>query len=143
MTVTELASSLGYGVRFTKYTIPYTDLAAVAATSATLTLFTLPQGAIVLATRLKHTVAFAGPSITDMSCVVGIAGTTNLYAADLDIDAAVADTTLNQAGVPAAAGHAAVAVIMTIGSTGANLSVLTAGSVDFYIAYLSVTTPSA
>jgi len=144
MEVTNLLSQLGAGLKIVKYTITYKDANDTAGTSKTITLFTLPQGAMVLACRTKHTVAFAGASITDMSFVVGIAGTTNQFAADLDIDAAVANTTLNQANGPTSAvGHAKIDVIATIGSTGANLTALTAGSVDVYLVYVDITTPNA
>lgn len=121
----------GNGIKWLRFVLAYNDpLVAVAAASATITLFTLPANAIVLATRTKHSVAFAGTSITDMSFVVGISGTTNMFATDLDVDAAVAATTLVQLGIPTAAvTAAAIDVIATIGSTGANLSALTAGSV--------------
>lgn len=125
-----------------KFTIGYADCSA-ADTTKTITLFTLPKGAVPLCTRTKHTVAFAGAGITDASFVVGISGTTNWLATDLDIDAAVANTTLVNLGVPTSnVGHAAVALIATVGSTGANLSLLTAGSVDTYLYYIEMDTPA-
>lgn len=137
----EIAVNLGNGLVGKKFTIPYTELTGVADTTATVPLFTLPAGAHVVSARQKHSQAFAGTSITDMSCVVGKAGTTNWLLTDLDIDAAVADTTLVQVnGHPTTSGHAAVAIIATIGSTGANLSALTAGSVDIWIYYIYPTT---
>lgn len=137
----DIAVNLGNGIVGKKFTIPYTELTGVADTSATVPLFTLPANAIVVAARQKHSVAFAGDSISDMSSVVGKSGTTNWLLTDLDIDAAVADTTMVTAGVPTSNnGAAAVDIISTIGSTGANLSALTAGSLDIWIFYIYPTT---
>ncbi len=151
MESTILGLKLDGQLTYRKFTITYKDVNTVANTTATLNLktpdgrdYVLPQGSIVLAARAKHSVAFAGGAISDMSFVVGKAGTTNWLITDLDIDAAVADTTLVNLGTPTSnVGHADVALIATIGSTGANLTALTAGSVDVYLLIAEVTTPSA
>lgn len=137
----EQAAALGTGVQITKFTIPYTELTGVADTTAIVPLFTLPANGVIFWARSKHSVAFAGPSISDASFVVGKTGTTNWVLTDLDIDAAVADGTLVHLNGPTAnMGAAAVGIIATVGSTGANLSVLTAGSVDVWICWFNPTT---
>ena len=133
MTTETIAMDIGNGTRWTKYVIDYKDLNGTAGTSKTIDLFTLPKGGYILKARSKHSTAFAGSGITDMSCIVGSAGFTNWVLADLDIDGTVSDTAFNEGNMPTHPGHAAMTIQAIIGSTGANLTALTQGVVEIFI----------
>lgn len=125
------------------FRITYEDLNATAGTSKTLTLFTLQKGGLIIWCKAKTSTAFGGGAISDMSCVIGVSGATNCIMTDLDIDAAVADTTCSSGvpATPASLGQSAKDIICTIGSTGANLTALTAGVLEVWILVYNTPTP--
>lgn len=150
---TDLTTSLAGNTSYVKWTIGYQDLSA-AATTQTINLpwnaqavnpqnFTIPQGGKMLGVMVHHTVAFAGPSITAMTVSVGVSGTATFFTAAFDVFQAVANTTLQETAMFKSGSLVAVPVTVTFTSTGANISVLTAGSVDIYMNVLNCTSPSA
>jgi hypothetical protein len=150
---TDLTTSLAGNQSYTKWTVGYQDLGA-AATTQTINLpwnagavnpqnFTIPRGGKLLGVMIKHTQAFAGPAISAMTVSVGIAGSVTLFTAAFDIFQAAADGTLSETALFKSGSIAPVPVTLTFTSTGANISVLTAGSVDVYLLTLNCTTPSA
>lgn len=105
-----------------------------AATTKSLTLFTLPAGGIIHACKIKPSVAFVGPSVTACTIQVGIAGTTNKYGSALDCVPAVSATNFGIDYTNGSESHTATtAILVKATATGANLSVLTAGAVDIWV----------
>jgi hypothetical protein len=116
-----------------KYTVGYADLSA-AATTNNGTLFSLGAGEIIHATQIKHSAAFVGASVTALTISVGIAGTLAKYAAAYDVVPAVSATAFQLSTTVGKESHtAATAIKWAAVATGANLSVLTAGSVDIWV----------
>lgn len=115
----------------TKYTVPYTSV-QTAATTNSVTLFTLPAQGKITGLTIKHSTAFAGTSITAVTASVGKSGSTSAYAAAFNILQAVSSTAFQDDGGHFSADFASHAVTATFTSTGANLSALTAGSVDIW-----------
>ncbi len=129
-----------------KYTVALADIVAGGAfTTVDINLDTLPAGAIHLASRIKHSAALVGPSIS--------AGTARLYfnatalgSGALDIFQAPGTTeaTHDITSVTPVAGSIASTgniLMMRVTSTGANLSVATAGSIDASIEYIVMALP--
>ena len=115
-------------------TLTYADF-STAGTSQAANLFQLPAGAMIHATRIKHSVAFAGGAISAYTVAVGISGTANKYAAAFNVHQAVGNTAF-QDSTPSALGAETLAsatqIIATATSTGANTNAATAGSVDVW-----------
>lgn len=104
-----------------------------AALTLNINLFSLPAAAIIHATRIKHSVAFAGTSITAVNLSVGISGTVAKYASAFDIFQAVSATAYqNSATFNSESFTASTQITATITSIGANLSALTTGNVDIW-----------
>lgn len=146
---TGIALDNGGKLTYKKFTLDYATIAAIGdATSGNVTLFTLPQAGFIVYVRVKHTAQFVGVGGT-FKVSVGTSGSATLFTAqtgDLVATAVAATTYTENAGssVPHSAGtHAAVAIVANCVSSSGNLSGLTAGSVDIYVAYANVTTPSA
>lgn len=116
-----------------KYTVAYTDL-QTAATTNNGTLFSLGAGEIIHATKTKHSTAFVGASITALTISVGITGTLAKYSAAYDVVPAVSATAYQLSTTIGSESHtAATAIKWAAVATGANLSVLSAGSVDIWV----------
>lgn len=116
-----------------KTTIPYTSF-STASTTNSITLLSLPAGGVIHGVKIKHSTAFAGTGITDMTVQVGISGSLNKYASAFDVFTAVSNTNFQLSNVVGSENHGAATTILITGtSTGANLSALTAGSVDVWV----------
>jgi hypothetical protein len=115
----------------TKYTVPYTSV-QTAATTNSVTLFTLPAQGKITGLTIKHSTAFAGTSITAVTASVGKSGSAAVYSAAFNVLQAVSSTAMQDDGGHFSADFASHAVTATFTSTGANLSALTAGSVDIW-----------
>jgi hypothetical protein len=123
-----------------KFTIPRTALTA-GATSQVITLTALPAGSLITNAAWRLRTNFAGGASTALTLQVGVTGTANalIGAASVlgtDTPIAITDATggafaANRNGVPVAA---ATNVIATFTATGANVSTLTSGEVDVFIA---------
>lgn len=112
--------------------LSYTTFQA-AATSKSNTLFSLLAAGIVSGIYIKHSQAFAGPALATVTMEIGIAGTTTKYAAAFDVMQAVSGTAFGLTSVSGTESYAAETnILITARSTGANLSVLTAGVVDVW-----------
>lgn len=141
MVTTDLALQLGQGLSLRRFTIPYGDLSD-ADTSEAVTLFTLGAYSAILGVRIHHTTAFAGTSVTAMtvsvgSSVVGAAGFASAY----DVFQTVGDTVIQESTQFQAGTIAASTVQATFTSTGGDMDVMTAGSVDVEVLIMDVTTP--
>lgn len=119
--------------------IAYTALQVVGtSTTEAITLFSLLAGGVVHGIKLKHSTAFAGTAITAVTLAVGNAITADKYSTAFDVLQAVADTTFILAsGIQTESHGSATNILLTVTTTGANTSALTAGVVDVW-ALLSV-----
>ncbi len=138
-TLTRPATS-PYGKRM--YTVGVNEIKQGGAfTSTVLTLESLPAGSVHLASRIKHTAALVGPSISAGTARLSFNGTA-LGAGALDIFAApgTTDGTHSITSITPVVGDAEAAnpLVMTITSTGANLNVATAGEIVASINYIIV-----
>lgn len=112
--------------------IPF-QIFQTAATTINVNLFTLPIGGIIHGVKIKHSTAFAGTSITAVTLSVGIAGTVAKYASAFDVFQAVSGTAFQLSNTFGAESMTATTqMTATMTSTGANLSSLTAGTVDIW-----------
>lgn len=119
-------------VSWQKVTIPYTAL-QTAALSNTLTLFTKPAGSVIQGLIIKHSVAFAGTSITAVKAQIGILGDAGRFIDQFDIFQAASDSANdNWMGQYLGSISASVGIPLTVTAVGANLSALSAGSIDVY-----------
>jgi hypothetical protein len=126
--------------RWEKFTIDYTDLAALGAVgSGAVTVQTLPDGGVIQAVKIRSTVQWAGGAISALSGEVGISGTPAKYAAAYDMWAAPGDAnfaatfTAGTEENTLAGGGAGTAILLTATATGGNLDELTAGEVDVWV----------
>lgn len=104
-----------------------------AATTNSITLFTLAAAGTIHAVKIKHSTAFGGGAITAYTLSVGIAGTLAKYASAFDVFQAVSNTAMQTTGVTGAENNGAgTAILLTATSTTANLNASTVGVVDIW-----------
>lgn len=116
-----------------KYTTSHTAL-QTAGTTNNITLFSLPAKTIIHQIVTKTTVAFAGTSISAYTISVGITGTLAKYSPAFDVLQAVSSSvfqTSSSGNMEDFSGATNIKIAAI--STGANLSVSSAGSVDVYV----------
>lgn len=114
-----------------KFTFSYTDLSTAGLTIAK-NLSLLPAGSLVHAVKLRITTLFTGPGIATLGFDVGITGTTNKYISAFN-GMVVGQTSYGTLSLESSTGT--VQSLLTATSTGANLNVLTQGSVDVWVMY--------
>ena len=155
MVRTELALSMGGNLSFTTWTIGYNDLASFAALTAAVTLlenpeggntttaFNIPARGVILGIVVQPQTAFAGPAITSVTVSMGwTGGGAATLTPAFNIFQAVAANTYQATNLFAPPGQTtANSLVANFTAIGANLSVLTAGSVDITICYTNVTGP--
>lgn len=100
-----------------------------------------PANSMILGVRAKHSVAFAGGSLSAMTLLVGKSGTTNFFTSAFDIFAAVATTTVQETALFKMGQVAALAVLATFTPTGDTCANCTAGAVIVDIFHWSCSTP--
>jgi|GEM_PF-1584098 len=111
-----------------------------AATTNDVALFSLPKHCIILTVAANVTQAFAGGAIATYTISMGKSGSsTGLLTAQSVTttgfkNAVGTDFTTNR---PMYSATGPTSIVATATSTGANLSVATAGSIDFYVVYYS------
>ncbi|MGA2185638.1 MAG: hypothetical protein ABSH47_21680 [Bryobacteraceae bacterium] len=126
-----------------KYTVPYTSLTAAALTQA-VTLFTLPANSKITAMTMKHSTAFAGPSVTAVTVSIGGAGTATDFSNAFDIYQAVSNTAyLDNGGNTSGTTMASQTVSANFTAVGANfgngtVTNLTAGSFTVWVMWSSL-----
>ncbi len=145
-------------VVFNSYQFTFNDLAAIVGSGVkTVNLYNLlsgppyntsvaeawARGSIVLYIRVKHSVVFAGGSLTGLLMRVGKSGgATNFFTPDYNLFAAVADGTLQETFDTPMGQLSAVTPTVTFTPTGDSLSVATAGVVNIDVLMALVTTPN-
>lgn len=118
---------------WTKYTFTFSDF-STAATTNSITLFSLRAGGVIHAVKIKHSTAFSGGAIASYTVEAGIAGNTTKYAPAFDVFQATGATTYAITNDGFGESHTASTTIqITATSTGANLDAATAGSVDVWV----------
>jgi hypothetical protein len=115
----------------TKYTIPYTAV-QTSGTTKTVPVFTLPARGKITGLTVKHTAAFTGSGLTGVTASIGKASNATAYAEPYNVAQAVSDTAMQDDGGQYSVDFASHAVTAHFTSTGADLSALTAGSVDIW-----------
>lgn len=116
-----------------KVTVGFAALSTAGVTND-IEILSLPVGTMIHKVVQKHSVAFAGPSITAMTISVGITGTLAKYGTALDVFQAVGATVFQLDSVVGIESFGAVTSIRAAGiATGANLDQLSAGSTDIYL----------
>lgn len=116
-----------------KYTVTAAQLSAAALTNS-ITLVSLPAGGVVHGVKIKHSAAFTGGLLSAYSVSVGVAGSLDKYASAFDVFQAVSDTTFQITSSFNSENHgAAVNLLVTAVSIGANVSAAAAGSVDIWV----------
>src|SRR5262252_1185393 len=129
--------AVGAGPQMRGYSISASgtsDLTTAGATQA-ITLDTLYQGSVVLYVRIKHSTAFSGGGLTALTVSVGKSGgSATFFAPAFNIFQAVADGTLQENVATNGMGQlSAVTIQANFTATGANLSAITAGTVQIDI----------
>jgi len=121
--------------KIVKYTVGYAALAA-AATTNNITLATIPAKAFVRSVVIKHSTSFSGGSISAYTVSVGITGNLTKYAGAFNVYQATGSTVFQLAttqGIETFGAATDLKIAAT--STGANLNVASAGSVDVWVEY--------
>lgn len=115
--------------------IPYTSL-QTAGSTIHIPLFSLPPASYLTSLFIKHTTAFSGPSITDVVADIGLSGNYTQFINAFDIFQAVGDAVYDNVSINYLGSWAnATPIYLTAVATGANLSALTAGSLNVYYSY--------
>lgn len=111
---------------------------STAGTSNAITLFTLPAGGVIHATKIKASTAFGGGAISAYTLSIGPSGNATKYASAFDVFQAVSNTAFQLSSVTGSENNGAGTIIqVTATSTTANLNAATAGVVDVF-ALLSI-----
>lgn len=116
---------------WTKYTIPFASV-QTAATANAVTVVSLTARQMVCGVVEKHTTAFAGTSITGLTVTIGDSnGTSTTYSpVAFNVLQTVSNTAFVANNVIGMASFAGGTIQANFTATGANLSALTAGSLD-------------
>ena len=131
--INSLLGARSFIPQWVKITVTHTQLQAAALTNS-ITLCALPAGVMIQGIKVKHSAAFAGPSISAYNVKVGISGTLAKYTAAFDVLQAVAGTTFQVTAVLGMEDQDnPVNLLITATAVGANLDVSTSGSVDVWL----------
>jgi hypothetical protein len=144
-TWTQIGGSSGGSVTWTKYLITISgtnwmvngiSAGALTPTASTqqISLATAAARQVFHGLVLKHSIAFAGTSITDVTCSVGTAGTPDqlmIVSGDtFDLFQAVSTTTFYATGGLKILSFASTGVVLQINTTGNNINGLSAGALE-------------
>ncbi len=120
-------------MQWKKFTVLETAFTA-AATSESITLFTLAAGEIIHATKIKHSASFTGGTLSAWTMEVGISGVEDKYGSAFDTFQAAADTTFQISSVFGSENHGSgTTILLTARSTDDDVLDATAGSVDVWV----------
>lgn len=119
---------------WTKFSVTHTQLQAAALTNS-ITLFSLEAGGVIHGVKLKHSVVFDGPGITDYFLSLGIAGATADLLNEYDVEnTPVANDNFALSSVLDTYNHGATtAILLTARSVGANLDASTSGAAEIWV----------
>ncbi len=127
--------NLTAGTTFDRYNITLADLQALgAATSGVITLVTLPAGSILSDVLVKHKTALAGPSLSAATARATTAGKN--WGTAYDVFQAASGTAFDYDDESQVVSFTTDTDLrLSVTTTGANLSALTAGEIDVFIEY--------
>lgn len=115
--------------------VPYTALRTSGSTNQVL-LFSLPASSVLQFMAIKHSTAFAGTSITDVTAQLGISSNFSLFIPAFDIFQSVGDQVFDNFSSSYIGSFAnTTGIYLQATSSGANLSALTQGLVNVYYQY--------
>jgi len=106
--------------------------ALAAAGTQSLALFTKAANTVIHKAIIKHSAAFAGPSISAFTAGLGVAGDVAGIVTAFDVLQAVGSTKFKEEA-KFSEDLAAVGVVLSLTATGANISVLTAGALTVWV----------
>jgi len=117
-----------------KFTLSHTQLQAAALTNS-ITLYALPAGCIIHGVKLKHSVTFDGPAITEYHLALGFAGEIEALLIEYDVEStAVANDNFAIAQTFDSRNHAAATnVLVSARAVGANLNTSTQGTAEIWL----------
>jgi hypothetical protein len=132
-----------------KYNILLSDIAGLGAVlQGNLLIDTLPAGSVIQYIRIKHTTSVAGPAIT--ACTAQVATSNVAYGTAFDVFQAVSNTAFATVVTPSVASPFQILGVasppvenfatttplyLVLVTTGANLSVATAGAISVWVRY--------
>src|SRR6185312_3467613 len=117
------------------FTVPYTALQS-AGTTFNYALFELPAAALLKDVFIKHSSAFTGTGITDVTVSAGISSDYSRFISGFDIFSSPADTNFAQVMASYLGSWAnTTQIYLQANSVGANLSALSTGSLNVYATY--------
>ena len=133
--------TLGPASTWNKVAIPYTSFQTAGLTMS-VALFTLPPACLLNGVVVKHNTAFAGSGISDVQVGVGVSSDTQRFIQAFDVYQSVSDTAFdyNEPNLISSWANS-LAVVVTATAVGANLSALSAGSVEVW--YQTTQLPAA
>lgn len=117
-----------------KFTLSHTQLQAAALTNS-ITLYALPAGCIIHGAKLKHSVTFDGPAITEYHLSLGFAGETQALLIEYDVESiAVGSNNFAISQTFDSRDHNDVVNVLVTGrSVGANLNTSTQGTAEVWL----------
>jgi hypothetical protein len=117
-----------------KVSIPFSTLASAGVSTHQANLLLLPPGCVVHGVRAKHSIAFAGGTITSYTVSVGPTGTPTKYSPAFNVFQAVSNAAYLDTFVPGSeSAGASVQLIIQAVSGGDTLDHCTSGSVDVWL----------
>ncbi len=120
---------------FQSVTMSYTQF-QTAGLSKAVAAFTLPANSVLEYVAIKHSIAFAGASITAVSAQVGPSGNYTNIIGGFDVLQSVADQSFDNISTDYIGSFAnPTSIYVNMVATGANLSALSQGSVTVYYKY--------
>lgn len=115
-----------------KFTVGYSSFVALGATVTGYVVVTTISGEAVLNRMVKHSVAVSGAAVSGAVIRLGKVGVDDLYTDDFNVFQAVSGSAAQKTtGLDCE--FSATSLIITMSLTGANLSALSAGSIDVYV----------
>lgn len=117
-----------------KFPISHVDLQAAALTNS-ITIYTMPAAGLIHGVKLKHSVLFTGPAVTNYFLSVGFTGGTANLLIEYDVmNTAIGDQNFAISHTFDSRDHAApVNVLLTGRSGGANLNQSTGGTAELWL----------
>lgn len=119
---------------WTKYSVNYSQF-AIASTSNSITLFSLPAAGVIHAIKIKHSTSFKGGAITAYTLDVSSAASNpGLYASPYDVFQVAVSTAFQMSlDVHSENNSNAVNVLVRAAATGANLTSANQGAADIWV----------
>lgn len=107
---------------------------STAATTNSVTLFSLVAGGIIHAVKIKHSTAFSGTGVTSYTISVGVSGNNTKYASAFNIFQATGNTTFQISSGMGSENHGAATNITATATCNVNLNFgSSAGSADIWV----------